>query len=300
MGLAANSLLGVCPVSAQTITAEAPSRAVEEGGPARSEDAHEDLDALVWTRTSAEYRAITLQVYRAALAQLPQAVKDPTWNAISDDNVEEARGDEEARGVAVILDVDETVLDNSAYQVQLIENSQEFDGETWNDFVRAQVSTAIPGATEFVEGCRAAGVSVFFVTNRHHRVKRETRANLETVGLLQPAQADAVDRLLCKEEQPSWTSDKSTRRAYIAKAHRVVMLFGDDLNDFVSVGQRPSSEKRLALGEQYRRYWGRQWFVLPNANYGGWERATYHFQDKLPRGEKLRRKRSAMGNHSAP
>jgi 5'-nucleotidase (lipoprotein e(P4) family) len=271
-------------------TASEPSRLVQASSAEPVPKPHEDLDATLWMRTSAEYRVITKAIYRMAAERLEEALADPTWSAIPGirtDPITELPP-------AVIVDVDETVLDNSGYQVQLIQNGGEYVKNEWQDFVALEASTAIPGAEEFLDACRAAGVKVFFVTNREASMENHTRANLTALDLLS-ARTDAdEDTVLCKSERDEWKSDKTTRRAHVAQSYRVLLLIGDDLNDFLSVGDKPTSGDRKTLASQHDEYWGRKWIPLPNANYGGWERALYYFQDALPHETKLRKKREAL------
>ena len=126
----------------------------------------------------------------------------------------------------------------------------------------------IPGAREFIEYARGRGIAVFFVSNRTAEVKEATRQNLsQALGYPVPQ-----NQLMLKEERPEWTDAKTARRAAIAQTHRVLLLIGDDFNDFFRLQSLPS-EQRNAIGQQYRRRWGRSWILLPNPVYGTWERS---------------------------
>jgi acid phosphatase len=274
----------------QVVEAKSPNQLVQATAVAPVPKPHEDLDATLWMQTSAEYGAITKVIYRAASDRLQAALADSSWSAIPGIATERAS----ALPPAVILDVDETVLDNSSYQVQLIQNSDEYNPNGWYQFVATESSTAIPGAKEFVDACRAAGIQVFYVTNREANVETHTRANLQSQGLLGPEDENEEDTLLCKNEREDWTTDKTTRRIHVSQSYRVLLLLGDDLNDFVWVGFKPTVADRRAAAEQYDEYWGRKWFPFPNANYGGWERSLYYFQDELPHETKLRKKHEAL------
>ena len=105
---------------------------------------------------------------------------------------------------------------------------------------------------------------------------------------------DAPDDILSKGERDSWTSDKTTRRLFVAKRYRVLLLIGDDLNDFVWAGYQPSADVRRNLAWTHANMWGHRWFIIPNANYGGWERAVYGFNDALPRREKIQLKKHSI------
>ncbi len=250
--------------------------------------AHEDLDATLWMQTSGEYLALSEQAYRLAQDRLIVALRDSSWSA---DIGQQQRLDASRAGEplppAVILDVDETVLDNSPYQARLIKNNGSYDVKTWQAWVEQAHAKAVPGAKEFIDFARDAGVTVFFITNRETAVERATRRNLELVGIEQPG---SDDNILSKHERDLWTSDKTTRRTYVADRYRVLLLIGDDLNDFVGIGFKPTAEQRRELVEQNRHKWGDKWIVLPNANYGGWERALFEWDDAAPAEKKLRKK----------
>ena len=248
---------------------------------------HEDLDALLWLRTSAEYDALTRQTYNAAIEKLGQALVDASWNALD--------ASEQSNSIidlppCVIVDVDETVLDNSTFQLNLIKSNTEYTPKAWNDFVRQSDSPAVEGAVEFVAACRSSGVKVFFVTNREVSVESSTRNNLINQRLMTPRDPD---RILSKNEEPDWTSDKTSRRLAVSEKYRVLLLIGDDLNDFISAKNLPIT-KRQQLYLSNKANWGRSWFVLPNPNYGNWEQATYDYQNGASADQKREMKMKAL------
>lgn len=241
----------------------------------------EGLNATLWTQQSAEYRASAAQVYRAASRMLAQGLADPDWTAVT-----ERTSDPRGLPPAVILDVDETVLDNSPYQAHLIVEGTEYP-RGWDEWVGEAVAPPVPGALEFTRRAAESGVTVFYVTNRDAHLEEATRENLERHGF--PVAKD-VDALLMRGEREGWGSDKSSRRGYVAGTHRVLILAGDDLNDFISVSQA-SIEERDRLEAEYATRWGERWFMLPNPAYGSWERALYGFDYELSPEQKRERKR---------
>jgi len=242
----------------------------------------EILNSVLWMQTAAEQTALTRQTYRVGQRMLDAALADPSWTAA----VEQTQ-DPSGLPPAVILDVDETVLDNSSFEAQRILEDGLFETEPWNDWCRLEEALPIPGSVEFTRYAAEKGVAVFYVTNRRHEVEEATRSNLEKHGFpLDPEE----DTLYTRAEREEWDdSDKSGRRADIVSRYRVLLLFGDDLNDFVS-GSRASLEERNALVEEYDGYWGSRWFMLPNPTYGGWEGALTEFDYALEPASRLRRK----------
>ncbi|RME37225.1 MAG: 5'-nucleotidase, lipoprotein e(P4) family [Planctomycetota bacterium] len=255
------------------------------GGVAR----HPALFSTLWAGTAAEYRASTEQTYRSARQALDAALSDPTWTACV-----EQKGDAASRPPAVILDVDETVLDNAPFAARQLQAGASFGRPAFTLWVNEAQAPLVPGAAEFIRYARAKGVRVFFVTNRLAEEEEGTRKNLTRRGI--PLETDR-DTVLTRNERPDWTRDKSSRRRFVARDHRVLLLIGDDLNDFVPAMVPPA--KRAELVRRYRDRWGTKWFLLPNPQYGSWQRALYGFQPGLSAPEKLRRMTSHLAEIAA-
>lgn len=230
-----------------------------------------NLNAVLWVQSSAEYAAATTGIYSAAQRVLEVGLADSSWTAAT-----EQGGDYRRLSPAVILDVDETVLDNTPYQARLIEDGEAYGSESWGEWVAEARAPAVPGALAFTTAAARAGVTVFYVTNRDAPLEEATRANLERLGFPVARQPDV---LLMRGERPAWSSDKSSRRADVARSFRVVVLVGDDLNDFVSADSASVTE-RSALVERYRHNWGIRWIVIPNPMYGSWERSLVGGADR--------------------
>ena len=133
-------------------------------------------------------------------------------------------------------------------------------------------------------------MEVFYVTNRSADLEEGTRRNLDNMGF---PRGDADDVYLLLREREGWGSDKTSRRAYVARDYRVVLLFGDDFNDFVS-GARAGREARETLMEEHRAKWGTRWIMLPNPTYGSWERAITFGESGLTSAETMERKVGAL------
>ena len=227
------------------------------------------LAPVIWVQTSEEYTALCHQAYRSATAALEAALMNPTTTAALEQVHQQGI---EALPVAVVVDVDETVLDNSPYQAGLVLDGPTYSTDTWKDWVEQKRAKPIGGALAFLNHAAKLDVSVFYVTNRTADLEEATRSNLIEVGF--PVRTDQ-DVILTKAERPEWGSDKTTRRELIAKSHRIVLLIGDDLGDFVSPA-KGDLDQRHSLVFPHRARWGSNWIVLPNPLYGSFDRSILH------------------------
>ncbi len=244
-----------------------------------------NLDATLWVQTSAEYDAVARSVYFAAARHLPVLLADSSLTAA----LEQQQGYEDLPA-AVILDVDETALDNSPYQARLLESGEAYASDTWSQWVDEGIAEAVPGAVEFARRAKRLGVTLFYVTNRRSHLEAATRANLRDVGF--PLGEDQ-DVLLMRGEKPEWTGAKGSRREVVSGTHRVVMLIGDDLNDFMDADGLSVAE-RDSLALLHGAYWGERWRMLPNPTYGSWERALYGSDFGLDRAERTEMKETHL------
>jgi acid phosphatase len=229
---------------------------------------------LLWVKHSAEYPAITMQVYQSAQDDLPRFIDDKSWSAMP--------GHPKTDGLppAVVLDVDETVVSNIDFQISF---ERPFTNRKLYDFYQQHPAIPVPGVVEFVAAARAAGVTVFFVTNRPCELIDDNPApcpqqqgvihELESIGI----DVDADHVMLA--DQNGWDRAKITRREYIAESHRVIMLIGDDLGDFVPCvrtklygpcTEPATKDSRKLLVEQYSDRWSNGWYILPGPTHGSW------------------------------
>ncbi|MBZ5713802.1 5'-nucleotidase, lipoprotein e(P4) family [Nannocystis pusilla] len=251
-------VVSVAPLACKHASAEA-------GGAGR-----DTLSAVAWVQTSAEYEAAAMQAYAAAGRVLEAALADPSWTAAV-----EQTGEFSALPPAIIVDIDETVLDNSAYQARLLESGGRFSPDTWNAWIEERKGAAIPGAVALLGAAAAKGVRVFYVSNRDVSQAEATRDNL---ARLQFPDTDDLDTFYFRDAARGW-KDKSPRRAEVAKTHRVIFMFGDNLFDFVEK-ERPTLAERAAMVEEHASWWGTRWFVIPNPMYGSWDEALFGYDHK--------------------
>lgn len=239
--------------------------------------AREQLNAVLWQQRATEYRGLALQTWRQAAARLA-GIRNNGQTA----SLEQRRaGGFRNKPAAVVLDIDETVLDNTPFNALLLREGRGFDSRDWDLWVAGARAAAVPGAAAFVQRARSLGFRVVFVTNREcNRAgsydaqgrsldcpqKASTLNNLASVLGARPA---AADLLMRDEQQTRDDSDKQARRAEIARTHRIALLAGDDLNDFIRAADYRAEEHAV--------FWGATssapWVALPNAIYGSWDRA---------------------------
>lgn len=227
--------------------------------------------AVTWMQKSAEYRLLAEQTYRYASTQLMNGIHDQKWSA---DEYQIVEGGFEEKPAAVILDLDETVLDNSYYNARNILRGTGYTLENWNQWCSEAKATAIPGALEFVKRAEGLGVKVFYLTNREDTVKEATVRNLNELGF----KADE-NNVLTKNEEAGRGDDKLSRRASVAKDHRIVLLIGDSMSDLCEGMDVTNTKRRNEVAKGKSSLLGTRWIMLPNPSYGGWQRA-------LPKGIK--------------
>ncbi|HEX8724438.1 MAG TPA: HAD family acid phosphatase [Gemmatimonadaceae bacterium] len=203
---------------------------------------------LRWVSRSAEYRALARQTYAGAAARLEQlapAVSTPRWG--------------------VILDADETVLDNSAYERRRAALDSDYTEPSWSAWVREMAAPAVPGAVAFTRRVHELGGRVIIVTNRADSLCGPTRGNLMQVGV------DA-DLVLCQapgqpDKNPRFDAVQRGTASPALPPLAILEWLGDNIRDFPHLTQASRADaSALAL-------FGRRYFVLPNPVYGSWQPA---------------------------
>ncbi|MBL88422.1 MAG: hypothetical protein CMD80_02930 [Gammaproteobacteria bacterium] len=226
--------------------------------------------SVLYAQTSAEFSANNIQTYKNAKIALDLALEDKSWTAAI-----EQKGKFGNKKPAIILDVDETVLDNIPFQARTILKGVSYpDG--WVEWAQEGNASVVAGAYDFLQYANKKGVKIFYVTNRIHILEDATRENLINLGL--PFDFDK-DVLLMRDEN-GWTGDKTRRRELISENYRILLMVGDQLTDFISSDESyVSYEQRKKIADKYSDMWGEKWFVITNPMYGRWEYSIYNNQN---------------------
>ncbi|MBD9456491.1 acid phosphatase [Pseudomonas sp. PDM05] len=250
--------------------------------------ANDQLDAVLWTQTSIEHELIYRQVFASATRQLDTALADPTWDAL-------ALPPRDLAGLppAVVVDIDETVLDNVPLNARDILTNQVYSYDRWNTWVDQAKAQALPGAVEFLQAADKKGITVYYITNREHSQVQATVNNLRLRGfpVAHNEQVLAASTPTGGCEQAGY--GKNCRRQWVASHARVLMLAGDSFGDFVQAEHNTLADQRKAAAP-YLAWLGQRWFLLPNPTYGNWYSAPYGDQEKLPFERKRQLKQQAL------
>ena len=228
--------------------------------------------SVLYVQTSTEFAANNIQTFNNASKALDMALQDKTWTAAL-----EQKNNFSSKKPAIIVDVEETVLDNSSFQSRTILSGLSYPNG-WAKWVNESNASAVDGVYEFLHYANDSGVKIFYVTNRLESFREPTIKNLKRLGL--PFD-DNKNTLLMRVDEN--VRDKTERRRNIADDYRIVLLVGDQLTDFISTKEAyvfHSDRKKLA--KKYSDMWGSKWFMITNPTYGRWELSIY---DKMPKSE---------------
>lgn len=207
--------------------------------------------ANLWMQVSGEYKALSYQAFNMAKMQL-------------DSYLDSYSGDKK---VAVVVDADEAVIDNSAYESWLIGRDEGYSSATWAKWMDAAEAKAMPGAVDFLNYADGKGVAVFYITNRKEVGRAGTLKNMQALDF--PQVTDS--QLLMKSD----TSNKEPRRQQVRQDHDIALFMGDNLNDFSADFKVETLEQSVAAVEKNKDLFGSQFIVLPNPSYGDWEGKVY-------------------------
>lgn len=241
----------------------------EAGASALKVSPHQHLVAsTAWFQTAGEARALYYQGYNLAKMSLDQELK---------------RKSDKKR--AVVVDIDETVLDNSPYQAKQILEGFAFP-DHWNEWIDSEKAAALPGAVEFLTYADKKGVEVFYISNRKPNQLKQTIQNLKKLGF--PLRGESNVLLQTAE------SNKTARRDIVSQTHNIVLLVGDNLNDFTGLYDKKSVAEKKEITDKLKNDFGSKFIILPNPMYGDWEGAIMNYDYKLNEETKDAKRKSAL------
>ncbi|SJZ59557.1 5'-nucleotidase, lipoprotein e(P4) family [Cetobacterium ceti] len=199
---------------------------------------------VLWVQNSGEYEALAYQAFNSGKTAFLE-------NKINGKN-------------AVVVDLDETMINNSGYAAWQVENSKGYSSESWTKWCEAKEATAIPGAVDFANFIVKNGGDIFYISNRHENVYNPTMENLKALGF---PQVDSKHLLLKNK-----TSDKAFRVDSLRdQGYKIVLMVGDNLDDFGSDVLHKTNMERVAFVKAHKNNYGNRWIVLPNPMYGGFQ-----------------------------
>ncbi|MFC1610077.1 5'-nucleotidase, lipoprotein e(P4) family [Myxococcota bacterium] len=211
-----------------------------------------EATALLWMRTSAEYGAICMQTFDAA------------WQRISS-----ADSHEQGKPPAVVMDLDETVLDSLAFQYLHARSGEPWDESKWLKWntEHSDLISLVPGAKSFVDKLRNRGIHVAYVSNRDQSLKAPTLRVLARLGIA--SSENDIDLQLRAD-----TGSKADRRGKILEEFEVLAYLGDNLADLSEIFDKTETTSHQDRFQQLcanRQRLGKTWFVLPNPIFGAWK-----------------------------
>ena len=219
------------------------------------------LFATAYQQRAAEYRALCYQAYNIAHQRVDEIVRATT-----------------EKPKAIITDIDETVLDNSAYEAHQTLQGKDYSSDSWNEWSSMMRADTVPGSVNFFKYASSKGIEIFYVTNRGEKERNVTLKNLQKFDF-----PNADDSHLFPLQN---TSSKEVRRQSIAANHTIVLLIGDNLGDVSSLFDKKSSDERNQNVNDVAAEFGNRFIILPNPTYGDWESSLYNYNYSLNASQK--------------
>jgi 5'-nucleotidase (lipoprotein e(P4) family) len=253
-------ILSVLILLVSVLNAQTPSPSRQAGA-----DNKYQTGAILWTQSSAEYRALAYQTFVLARLRLARNLQSRHTRSRTG----------KLHRAAVIVDADETVLDNSRFQAELVLRGLPYTAQAWREWCQRAEAGAVPGAIEFLKYAVQRGAGVFYITNRRPAEKAGTIANLQKLGFPNVTNETVMVR---EEGAPA---SKEQRRQKVAARYRIALLVGDNLNDFNDDFSGKSIVERADQVDRERADFGTRYIVVPNPMYGDWESAVYENKSGL-------------------
>jgi 5'-nucleotidase (lipoprotein e(P4) family) len=226
--------------------------------------------SVLWYQKSAEMKALYYQSFNWAKLRVETDIdKNPS-----------------DKPKAVIVDIDETMLDNSPFEANCIQTGVGYTSETWKNWTSMMNAKALPGAVEFSHYAQSLGVEVFYISNRSVDEFDETLKNLQNENF---AYADSTHLIL-----KTTTSSKTERRNIVKENYEIILLIGDNLGDFSEIFEDRSSNFGFKAVEENKELFGDRFIVLPNPMYGNWESPILDYRKDLSDKEKYELRKSKL------
>lgn len=228
--------------------------------------------STIWFQQSPEAKALYFQGFN-----------------IAKERVLEFSSEKKLKPQAVVVDLDETMIDNSPFQGKMIESGKPFSHEMWLEWSALAKAKALPGAIDFTHFCDSLGVTVIFISNRNVSELDWTMQNMKDLGFAFVVK----DNYLLKDT----TSGKEPRRKKISEKYDIVLFLGDNLNDFSEAFESRGDDWGVSIVNEYRDEFGQRFIVFPNPMYGEWEKNIYLHKRNLSEEEKFMLRRGALNHY---
>jgi 5'-nucleotidase (lipoprotein e(P4) family) len=230
-------------------------------------DTSANYQAAKWYRDSAERIAQYNEIYTLGLEKIQQKVKQQKLGK---------------KNWGVILDIDETVLDNSEYAKEDVLTCNNASLKGFYAFAEQKLSIATPGASNFTCKIQKLGGKVVLITNRDgtfdNKIQKATIDNLKSAGICfnnvvfanGPKDNNKTPRF------EAVTVGKYNNIIATGKLPQLKILgyFGDNIQDFPNITQSEAI-KQDQNSDFYKKF-GQDYFSLPNPTYGSWEKNQFN------------------------
>ena len=226
--------------------------------------------STLWYQKSAEMRAISYQNFKFAKLVFEKKLSENKSN----------------KPKAIIVDIDETMLDNSPFEAQLIKTNGKYSKDKWREWCNLKIAKALPGAVSFTNFVKSKGVDVFYISNRYDDLLEVSMENMQALNF------PFIDKnhFLLKKE----ISSKTLRREKIAADFEILMLLGDNLDDFSEIFEHRKDNFGKNLVDENKQLFGDKYFIFPNPMYGSWEKAIYGGSMKISAAKKDSLRKSSL------
>ena len=230
---------------------------------------NQSIMAVLWSQTAAENKALYYQGFNIG--------KNLIDESLNNEDSQKKR--------AIVLDIDETVLDNSPYFAYLIERAETFPFH-WDKWINSASAKPLPGALDFLHDADSKGIAIFYVSNRDDHLLKATIENLIKFGFPQVDESHVILK--------SADENKGARREVIEENYTIIALFGDNLGDFSDVFNGKEFASRIDEADKLKEQYGSKFVVFPNPMYGNWEWTLYNDNLKMKPSEKIKARKESL------